>query len=208
MRTYTAPGAGAPVFVLAHGAGAGERHPWMVRVGTGLAARGISVVTFDFPYMEAGRRVPDRPQVLEARFQAVVAEVAAKPPSTGPLFAGGKSMGGRIGSQAAAAGLLSPAPRGLVFFGYPLHPPGKPGQRRDAHLPSIGRPLLFVQGSRDPFGSPEEMTALVSTLPDTTLELVTGGDHSLKGPKRDDPNGRMLDAALDRAAGWMLALIR
>ncbi len=119
------------------------------------------------------------------------------------MFAGGKSMGGRIASQAAARALFNPAPAGLVFFGYPLHPPAKPGQRRDRHLASVGAPMLFVQGTRDPFGSEEEMEALVSMLPDATLELVDGGNHSLEAPKRDDPDGTRFEAAVQAAVRWM-----
>ena len=112
-------------------------------------------------------------------------------------------MGGRISSQAAARGLLDPAPAGLVFFGYPLHPPGKPAQTRDRHLPDIVAPLLFLHGSRDPFGSPDEMRALVARLAHAQLEIIEGGDHSLVRPKRADPAGPSVDQALDVAAAWM-----
>jgi predicted alpha/beta-hydrolase family hydrolase len=114
-------------------------------------------------------------------------------------------MGGRIASQAAARGLFTPAPDGLVFFGYPLHPPGKVTQTRDRHLPSVGQRMLFVHGTRDPFGSPDELTALVDRLPGATLSLIEGGDHSLVAPRKRDPAGASLDRALDTAAAWMLA---
>jgi uncharacterized protein len=210
MRTY-ATGSNAPTIVLGHGAGAGHDHPWMRRVGEGLRTRGVSVVTFNFPYMEARRSAPDRANVLEETFAAVWREVAAA--ATGPLFAGGKSMGGRIASQVAAQGAFDPAPVGLTFFGYPLHPPGKPEQRRDRHLPSVAAPMLFLHGTRDPFGSPEEMTTLVAGLSRATLEIVDGGDHSLerRTSRRPAvapgaaPAPTSLDHAIEVAASWILA---
>jgi hypothetical protein len=198
VHRYPAADAAAPTLVLAHGAGAGEDHPWMTRVATGLAARGVHVVTFNFPYKEAGRSLPDPGPVLEAAFAGVWKDAGA-------AFAGGKSMGGRIASQAAAKGAFDPAPAGLVYFGYPLHPPGRPQQRRDRHLPAIDRPMLFLHGTRDAFGSPEEMTALTAELgPTATLSLIDGGDHSLVRPKRQDADGRSLEDAMDTAARWIL----
>ncbi len=173
----------------------------MTRVATGLAARGINVHTFNFPYMEAKRRLPDPPAVLEEAFARAWTDAAGR--AGGKIFAGGKSMGGRISSQAAARGLLDPAPAGLVFFGYPLHPPGKPAQTRDRHLSEIVAPLLFLHGSRDPFGSPDEMRALVARLAPAQLEVIDGGDHSLVRPKGADPAGLSVDHALDVAAAWM-----
>jgi uncharacterized protein len=202
MTEYPAP-AKAPTFVFAHGAGAGEDHPWMVRAAKGLASRGIRVVTFNFPYKERGKSAPDPGAVLEDAFQAVWRHVTAG--ATGRLYAGGKSMGGRIASQAAARGLFDPAAAGLIFFGYPLHPPGKVDQRRDKHLPKIQIPLLFLHGTRDPFGSPEEMRALADRLPSAQLHLMEGGDHSLVATKRADPAGSLLDQALDVAAKFMHA---
>jgi predicted alpha/beta-hydrolase family hydrolase len=200
VRRYPA-GRTAPTLVLAHGAGAGHDHPWMRRVAEGLADRGVSVATFDFPYIAAGRRTPDRGPVLEQCLADVWREVVGG--SRGRFVAGGKSMGGRVASQVAAADGFAPTPRGLVFFGYPLHPPGKPAQRRDRHLPAIGCPTLFLHGTRDPFGSPDELTALVEGLEHATLHIVDGGDHSLVARKRDDPEGRSIDRALDVAARWM-----
>lgn len=206
LRTYarSASGRSAPTLVLAHGAGAGHDHPWMTRVAQGLAGRGVRVVTFNFPYTAAGRRVPDRAPVLENAFAEAWREAAAE--GTGRLVAGGKSMGGRIASQLAAKGVLDPAPAALVLFGYPLHPPGKPDARRDRHLPDIHAPMLFLHGARDPFGTPEEMRELVGKLPAATLELVEGGDHSLLAPKRVDPTGASFEQALDRAAAFVLAV--
>lgn len=204
MTHYLADRPDAPLLVLGHGAGAGELHPWMVRVGRGLAARGVSVTTFNFPYMAEGRRLPDKGPVLEHAFQeAWRAAVEARATEPAAVFAGGKSMGGRIASQVAAGGGFTPTPHGLVFFGYPLHPPAKPAQRRDRHLPRISVPMLFLHGSKDPFGAPDEMSALVDGLPSATLHLVDGGDHSLARSKRDDPEGHALDAAMDLAAAWI-----
>ena len=198
---YDASSPDAPTLILAHGAGAGEAHPWMARVAKGLAARGVSAVTFNFPYMDARRHVPDPPAVLERTYQDVWTAMVKT--ARGRIFAGGKSMGGRIASQACALGLLDPPPAGLVFFGYPLHPPGKPAQRRDKHLPNITVPMLFLHGTRDAFGSPEEMRDLVARLPDAHLELIENGDHSLVRPKRADPHGQSVDHVLDVAAAWM-----
>jgi len=201
MREYTAPDPKSPSLVLAHGAGAGEQHPWMVRVGKGLAARGVHVVTFNFPYMDAGKHVPDRADVLETAYADAWTTLTAG--RSGPLFAGGKSMGGRIASQVAARKGFAPSPAGLVFFGYPLHPPGKPQQRRDKHLPDITPPMLFFHGARDPFGSPDEMTELANRLSGSTLHIVEGGDHSLMTRKKVEPGGDALDKVMDQAAEWM-----
>jgi predicted alpha/beta-hydrolase family hydrolase len=191
----------APLFVFAHGAGAGRDHPWMRRVADGLTRRGVIVVTFNFPYIEARRSAPDRGPVLEEAFQRAWHDATRQ--TTGRVFAGGKSMGGRIASQAAARQLFEPPAAGLVFFGYPLHPPGKANQRRDRHLPTIQCPMLFLQGTRDPFGSPDELRALVETLPRATLHLVEGGDHSLVATKRADPSGQSLERVLDLAAEFI-----
>ena len=191
--------------VLGHGAGAGQKHPWMGRIVDGLGRRGIKVVTFDFPYMAAGRKVPDAPAVLEQAFREVWEQTCRA--ERGPVFAGGKSMGGRIASQVAAQDGFSPAPAGLVYFGYPLHPPGKPSQRRDAHLPQVRVPMLFLHGTRDPFGSPDEMRELVKQLSSATLELIGGGDHSLARSKSQDRSGESLEHAIDVAAAWMKARV-
>lgn len=192
--------------VLAHGAGAGSSHPWMKRVAAGLEARGIQVVTFDFPYIQARKSIPDRAPVLEAAWRDVWLGVTQRAP--GKVFAGGKSMGGRMASMVAAhmdSNGFDPAPAGLVFFGYPLHPPAKPQQRRDAHLPHIRVPMLFLHGTRDGFGTPDEMESLAATLPNATLRLCDQGDHSLIAPKKADPAGQLLEDAMDFAASWMHA---
>ena len=205
MEIYRAAHAPAPQLLLAHGAGAGQHHPWMKRVGAGLATRGVTVATFDFGYMAVGRRVPDPPAVLEAAYRDAYQSLLVLEGPSDFVFIGGKSMGGRIGSQVLARGDLTPVPAGLICFGYPLHPPGKPQQRRDAHLTSIEAPVLFLHGSKDPFGTPEEMTALASILPNATLHLLEGGDHSLSAGKRVDPHGEMIERALDVAASWIRA---
>ena len=206
MRDYPASSGHAPVLLLAHGAGAGEEHPWMIRVAHGLAERGVGVRTFNFPYREAGRRLPDKAAVLEAAMRSAWEDLVAATPAARIRLAGGKSMGGRIASQVAAQQGFVPTPAGLLFFGYPLHPPGKPSQRRDRHLPSLGRPALFLHGTRDPFGSPDEMRALTNDLPGSTLDLIEGGDHSLVAAKRLDADGTAFERILDRCAAWILAL--
>jgi predicted alpha/beta-hydrolase family hydrolase len=195
LRVYPSESA-AVALVVAHGAGAGQTSPFLVRTARGLAARGVSCATFDFAYMESGRRVPDPAPVLEARWRDALAS-ALKTFAGLPLFIGGKSMGGRIASHVATQGAEGIA--GLVFLGYPLHPPGKPGQRRDAHLPAIEAPMLFVQGSRDAFGTADEIRQLLPRLRRATLHEVAGADHSFKvGRGAADP----FDGILDIIAQW------
>ncbi len=187
--------------VLAHGAGAGQSSPFMVRAATGLAERGISAATFDFPYMQAKRHAPDRAPVLEESWRQAIAAARQRLDAV-PLFIGGKSMGGRIASHVASQGGIGPV-SGLVFFGYPLHPPGKPQQRRDAHLPAIAEPMLFVQGGSDTFGTAAEIGALLPSLKCATLHEIPRGDHSFKvpgGKARQDP---VLAELLDAAAAWI-----
>jgi uncharacterized protein len=180
-RTYPSADQSKATLILAHGAGAGQLHPFMVGYANALAALGVDVVTFNFPYMDAKRRVPDAAAVLENCYRTVIGAVRRDVASAGrALFIGGKSMGGRIATQLAAADASLPL-SGLVLLGYPLHPPGRPDKRRDAHLPHVGRPALFVQGSRDTFGTPAELQpALDSMSPAPTLLVVEGGDHSFK----------------------------
>jgi hypothetical protein len=189
--------------VLAHGAGAGQTSSFVVRVATGLAHRGLSTATFDFGYMAAGRKVPDRAPVLESTWREAIA--TARQQFKGlHLFIGGKSMGGRIASHIASQGGATPL-AGLIFLGYPLHPPGRPDQRRDAHLPAITEPMLFVQGSKDAFGTAGEIRELLRTLPHATLEEVEGGDHSFKVPggvARQEP---ILTSIMDVVARWATA---
>src|SRR5258706_3615260 len=143
--------------ILGHGAGAGQLHPFMRLFSNGLADRGFDTMTFNFVYMEQGRHVPDPKAKLESCYRAVI-EAARKHKNLkgNRLVIGGKSMGGRIASQVAASPENAADIDALVFLGYPLHPPGRPDKMRDAHLPQIKAPMLFVQGSRDAFGSPDE----------------------------------------------------
>ena len=207
MSSLTIYAATDPVaaLVLAHGAGAGQQSAWMVRAARALADRGIACATFDFPYITAGRKVPDKAPVLEAHWRAMLDE-ARRAFGSLPLFIGGKSMGGRIASHIAAEGIEGI--RGLVFFGYPLHPPGQPDKRRDAHLPRIAQPMLFIQGSADTFGNEAEMQALVPTLQRATLQIVTGGDHSLKVKGGAKAVEAAFESAMTTAAAWMTSASR
>jgi predicted alpha/beta-hydrolase family hydrolase len=188
------------VFVLAHGAGAGQKHPFMVATAKGLAARHISVVTFDFPYMRQRRHVPDKAPVLEASFREVI-DATRQWSGQKDVFIGGKSMGGRMATHLGAQGLEGLL--GIVALGYPLHPPGRPDKPRVEHLPSIRVPVLIVQGERDTFGTPDELTTVIATMKQTkvTLQVVPGGDHSLtvRGTKKD----QALADALDVVATWI-----
>jgi hypothetical protein len=182
---YETGDAVSPTLILGHGAGAGQRSAFLVDFARALAALGIETITFNFPYTEARRRIPDRPAVLEACYRAVVAHVRDRIGDARPLCIGGKSMGGRIATQVAAAD-PSLAIDGLVVLGYPLHPPGKPDQRRDKHLTAIRRPMLIVQGSRDSFGTPPEFEPILRGGHDRfTLHVASGGDHSFKLSRRD-----------------------
>lgn len=204
MASLTIYAAANPVaaLVLAHGAGAGQSSAWMVKAARALAGRGVTCATFDFPYITAGRKVPDRAPALEAHWRSMLDEArAAFAPL--PLFIGGKSMGGRMASHIAVQGVEGV--RGLVFFGYPLHPPGQPDKRRDAHLPQIALPMLFVQGSSDTFGSESEMQALAPTLRQATLHIVAGGDHSLKVRGGAKAVEAAFDSAITAAADWIRA---
>ena len=188
--------------VLGHGAGAGQRSPFMTSAAKALADRGIVTATFDFPYMTARRKVPDPAPVLEQAWRDAIAAARDEPAFRGlPLFIGGKSMGGRIASQSAASGDLPIA--GLVYLGYPLHPPGKPHQRRDAHLPSIAAPMLFVQGTRDAFGTAAEIRELLPRLQRAQLYEIEGGDHSFKVPAKAGPQSKVMDAIYERIAAFV-----
>lgn len=192
----TAPDATA-LAVIAHGAGAGMEHPFMAGVSEGLAANGVSVLRFNFVYVEEGRRSPDRPALLTEAWVAALDEGLARAGGL-PVVAGGKSMGGRIASMLAAErGRDFPA-KALVFFGYPLHAPGRRDQPRDAHLPDVTVPMLFIQGTDDSLATYSLMQDLVRRLgPLARLHTVEGGDHSfrVRGARRtDEPIGRELGA--------------
>jgi predicted alpha/beta-hydrolase family hydrolase len=201
---YPADEQAKAALILAHGAGADQRSRFMVEFARGLAALGIDAVTFNFPYMEQRRRIPDRRPVLEACYRAVVAAVRRDVGSArSALFIGGKSMGGRIATHVAASDAELPL-AGLVLLGYPLHPPGRPRERRDAHLGTIGRPMLFVQGSRDAFGTPWELEPILAALsPPASLHVVVGGDHSFKVPKGVASQARVHTEIQQTIADWM-----
>ncbi|MFI5006439.1 MAG: alpha/beta fold hydrolase [Solirubrobacterales bacterium] len=194
-------GSGPTVIVLGHGAGGNRRTPQLVRFAESLAASDRRVLLYDFPYTERGRRAPDPPAVLEATTRAV-GDFARASLGAAKLVHGGKSMGGRIASQVVAAG--APAD-GLVFLGYPLHPPGKPGQLRDRHLPQVDVPMLFVQGTRDTFARPDLLAAVLERLgARATLHQVEGGDHSFAVPKSSGRTGREVEVEVARVIlGWL-----
>lgn len=191
------------LLVLAHGAGAGMRHRFMETISQLLAARRIGTLRYQFPYMETGRRQPDRPATLEATVEAAVAAAGSEAPGV-PLIAGGKSMGGRMTSLAAARAGLTGV-KGLVFFGFPLHPPGRQGTERAEHLWRLELPMLFIQGTRD---SLAEM-ALVRGVTDrlgarATLYVVEEGDHSFHVLKRAGRTDEVvLEGIADTVAGWL-----
>jgi predicted alpha/beta-hydrolase family hydrolase len=196
---YRADGRPDALLVLAHGAGAGQQHPFMTTAAKGFTSRGIDVVTFDFPYMRQGRKVPDRAPVLEKAFQDVVAGARRWSTAT-RFFIGGKSMGGRMATHLGAADVAGLS--GIIVFGYPLHPPGKPDQLRVGHLPSIAAPVLIVQGERDTFGTPSELKPAVDSMKAAVeLLIVPKGDHSLAvaGRRREE----VLNEVLDKAVAWM-----
>jgi uncharacterized protein len=171
------------VLLLAHGAGAGMAHPFLESLAAALAAAGVATLRYQFPYMEHGSRRPDPPPILTATVAAAATTAATLAPEL-PLFAGGKSMGGRMTSQAAADGLL-PGVRALVFFGFPLHPPGRPGTARADHLSRVPMPMLFLQGTRDEFADLDLLRPIVDRLaPRATLHVVDGADHSFHVLKR------------------------
>lgn len=171
------------LLVLGHGAGAGMRHAFMEAVAQALAEEGVATLRYQFPYMERERRAPDRAPVLVAAVRAAV-EAAAEQDDRLPLFAGGKSMGGRMTSTAASERPL-PAVRGLVFFGFPLHPAGRPSTARAAHLEGVGLPMLFLQGTRDRLAELDLLRPLVEDLsPVPTLHVVDEADHGFHVTKR------------------------
>jgi predicted alpha/beta-hydrolase family hydrolase len=186
------------LYLFAHGAGAGMTHKAMESSAQGLAERGIATLRFQFPYMEKGSKRPDRLPVAHATVRAAAAE-AVKLAGNLPLFAGGRSFGGRMTSQAQALEPLSNV-RGLAFLGFPLHPAGKPGIDRADHLANVQIPMLFVSGSRDALAELDLLKPVVAGLRDrATLHIVDGADHSFRVAAKEAE-------ALDAAAQWMLRL--
>lgn len=203
---WQAPDNPVAVLILAHGAGAGMEHKSMILIANGLAKRNIATLRFNFPYMERGSKRPDPPPVAHAAVRAAVAE--ANDLSLGlPVFAGGKSFGGRMTSQAQSIDPL-PRVRGLVFFGFPLHPAGKPGIERADHLTNVGLPMLFLQGSRDALAELDLLESVIASLGEqATLVLAESADHSFHVPARSGKtDAQVLDEMLDAASDWMLGL--
>jgi uncharacterized protein len=189
-------------YVLAHGAGAGMRHPFLEAITQALLERDVATLRYEFPYMEAHRNRPDSPGVAAARVREAVERARTEWPGL-PLVAGGKSFGGRMTSTAQAEVPL-PGVRGLVFLGFPLHPPGKPSTSRADHLAQVRVPLLFLQGSRDEFAQLELLTGVCRQLGElATLHLIEAGDHSFKVPKRTNRTAAQVMAELaDRIVAW------
>jgi len=190
--------------VLAHGAGAGMAHKAMAAIAEGLAERAIATLRFQFPYMERGSKRPDPPRIAHAAVRAAVSD-AEKRAGKRPLFAGGKSFGGRMTSQAQALAPLASV-RGLVFFGFPLHPAGAPSTERAAHLKDIAIPMLFLQGARDALADVTLLRPAVASLGKrATLKLLEGADHSFHVPRQSGrTDSATLCELLDFAAAWML----
>ncbi len=192
-------------YVLAHGAGAGMTHPFLAAVAEGLATRGIATLRYQFPYMQRGSRRPDAPATAQATVRAAVAEAMRRLPQL-PLFAGGKSFGGRMTSQAQAAAPL-PAVRGLAFLGFPLHPAKRPSDARAAHLFDVQVPMLFLQGTRDELADLALLQPLIERLgARATLAQFDAADHSFHVPARSGRNdAEVLQQLLDVLAQWIAA---
>ena len=202
-----APPAPRACYVFAHGAGAGMQHVFMRAVSAGLSERGVACLRYQFLYMENGRKRPDPPKLAHAAVRAAVDEAARRMPGVS-LLAGGKSFGGRMTSQAQAAAPL-PGVHGLVFFGFPLHPAGKPSVERGEHLSDVQCPMLFLQGTRDELADHALLLATVAGLGErATLELVDGADHSFHVPVRSGrTDAQVLVGLLDTMIAWSERLL-
>ena len=199
---YQMPGDGIALLVLAHGAGAGMDHPFMESLAGALHDKGIATLRFQFPYMEQGRRRPDRHEVAYEAIRGAVREAGRQAPDL-PLFVGGKSYGGRMSSQLAAEDRLEEA-MGLVFFGYPLHPAGRPGKVRGDHLTDVQQPMLFLQGTRDRLAEVDLIEEVCKKLPKATLRFLQDGDHSFRTLKR---TGVTQEQAVRQLADWTKAWV-
>jgi predicted alpha/beta-hydrolase family hydrolase len=202
----TRPADARACFVFAHGAGAGMAHAFMETVAQGLSERGVATLRYQFPYMEKGSKRPDSPAVAHAAVRAGVAEAARRCAGL-RLIAGGKSFGGRMTSQAQAMSPLAGVD-GLAFFGFPLHPAGKPSSDRAKHLADIRVPMLFLQGTRDNLAELRLLEPVVKSLgPSASLHLVKDADHSFHVPARSGRNDReVMGEILDAFAGWIGAI--
>ena len=199
------PAAARAAYVLAHGAGAGITHPFMIGVAEQLASRGIATLRYQFPYMEKGGRRPDPPGIAHATVRAAVDEAVRRLPGM-PLFAGGKSFGGRMTSQAQAEVPLAGI-RGLVFLGFPLHPAKRPSLDRAVHLANVRVPMLFLQGARDSLAEPHLVARVAAELGSrATLMTFRDADHSFHVPARTGrTDAQVLAGVCDAIAVWMLA---
>lgn len=195
-------------YVFAHGAGADMNHSFMASLSQALAERSVATLRYQFPFTERGSKRPDSPAVAQAAVRAAVAAARERLPGT-PLFAGGKSFGGRMTSQAQAAGAL-PGVRGLVFVGFPLHPAGKPGVERAAHLADVRVPMLFLQGTRDELADPALLRGVVDGLGDlATLHVEDDADHAFHVRARSGRNDAQVVQALAQAvAAWLSRITR
>ncbi|HUN72547.1 MAG TPA: alpha/beta family hydrolase [Steroidobacteraceae bacterium] len=203
---FDRPGAAGAVLVLAHGAGAGMEHPSMQTAAAGLGQCGIATLRYQFPYMEQKSRRPDPAALCHATVRAAVTEAARLAPDL-PLIAGGRSFGGRMTSQAQAQGPI-PGVRGLVFLAFPLHPAGKPGTERAAHLHEIGIPMLFIQGTRDGLAELDLLRPLIEQLGSrATLRLLQDADHSFHVPARSGrTDADVRREACEAVSGWLRQL--
>jgi uncharacterized protein len=197
------PPAAHALYVLAHGAGAGMRHEFMATIAGALAARGIATLRWEFPYMAAGRPRPDRPEVAEAAVREVWDAARARFAGLA-MFAGGKSFGGRMTSRAHAARPLADL-RGIIFLGFPLHPPDQPGIERADHLASASGPLLFVQGDRDELAGLRRLRPVVRKLGDrAALHVVRAADHGFDVRVRSGrTRGEVIDEIVGAIASWI-----
>jgi predicted alpha/beta-hydrolase family hydrolase len=204
----TSPPQAKACYVVAHGAGAGMLHPFMEKLAADLAARQIATLRYQFPYMEKRSRRPDPPKLCHATVRAAVAAAHALAPAL-PLLAGGKSFGGRMTSQAQAASPL-PHVRGLIFLGFPLHPPKQPSDTRAEHLSNVEIPMLFLQGARDEFAEAAFLNPIIKRLGAlATLRLLPDADHSFHVPARSTYSGSQInDEMLNALASWVDAVIR
>ena len=202
---WQAPPGAQACLVLAHGAGAGMAHKSLTVIADGLSERGVATLRYQFPYMERGSKRTDPPPVAHAAVRAAAAEAARRAPKL-PLFAGGRSFGGRMTSQAQAKAPL-PGVHGLVLFAFPLHPPGKPSTERAEHLADVSLPMLFLQGTRDEFAGLDLLRPAVAKLGKrATLKLLAEADHSFHVPaKTGRKDAEVLAEILNAAADWMAA---
>lgn len=195
------PEGATALMAIAHGAGAGFTHPFFDGFVRGLHAERVATLRFNFPYVELGRRMPG-PAPHAIATWAAVSEFAAARDADLPLWASGKSYGGRMASMAAAAGSI--APRGLVYLGYPLHPPGDPDKARTAHLPDVPQPQLFVEGTNDPFIDPHaQLEEAVASCRDAEIAWIDGGGHSFEVKGRKRPADRIGADLAPLVAEWM-----